>query len=147
MFLLLWFQIDTLSKVNHKNFVNLLGYCEEEEPFTKIMVFEKTHNFLVFLKKMKGKKLPNEEIIQYYCCYHWCGLILGPFHYLTKKKKKTDLQIAILENTHRFLVFLRKMKANKLRRSYQMNINHYLYPNDYDPSTCTFSFNMHIFDQ
>ena len=84
-----------------------------------------------------------KEIVQYYYCYCWCGLISRLFHYLThthkKKKKKTDLQIAILENTHRFLVFLRKMKANKLRRSYQMNINHYLYPNDYDPSIGTFS--------
>ena len=26
------------------------------------------------------------EIVQYYCCYYWCGLILRPFHYLTKKK-------------------------------------------------------------
>ncbi|GFZ06148.1 leucine-rich repeat protein kinase family protein [Actinidia rufa] len=33
-------KIDTLSRVNHKNFVNLLGYCEEEEPFTRMMVFE-----------------------------------------------------------------------------------------------------------
>ncbi|KAJ8769432.1 hypothetical protein K2173_002922 [Erythroxylum novogranatense] len=33
-------KIETLSKVNHKNFVNLLGYCEEEEPFTRMMVFE-----------------------------------------------------------------------------------------------------------
>ena len=52
-------------------------------------------------------KLLNEEIIQYYCCYHWCGLIPRHFHYLTKKKKKhPDLQIAILKNIHRFLVFL-----------------------------------------
>ncbi|XP_074272365.1 protein MALE DISCOVERER 1-like [Silene latifolia] len=33
-------KIETLSKVNHKNFVNLLGYCEEQEPFTRMMVFE-----------------------------------------------------------------------------------------------------------
>jgi len=36
---------------------------------------------------MKEKKLSDEEIIKYYCCYRWCGLILGPFHYLTKNKK------------------------------------------------------------
>ena len=29
-----------------------------------------------------------KEIVQYYFYYHWCGLILRPFHYLTKKKKK-----------------------------------------------------------
>ncbi|KAK4787907.1 hypothetical protein SAY86_011740 [Trapa natans] len=33
-------RIDTLSRVNHKNFVNLIGYCEEDEPFTRMMVFE-----------------------------------------------------------------------------------------------------------
>ena len=33
-------QIETLSRVNHKNYVNLLGYCEENEPFTRMMVFE-----------------------------------------------------------------------------------------------------------
>ncbi|MQL75448.1 hypothetical protein Taro_007827 [Colocasia esculenta] len=33
-------KIDSLSRVNHKNFVNLLGYCEENEPFTRMMVFE-----------------------------------------------------------------------------------------------------------
>ncbi|XP_051129115.1 protein MALE DISCOVERER 1-like isoform X1 [Andrographis paniculata] len=33
-------KIETLSRVNHKNFVNLIGYCEESEPFTRMMVFE-----------------------------------------------------------------------------------------------------------
>uniref|UniRef100_A0A7N0TWE2 Protein kinase domain-containing protein n=1 Tax=Kalanchoe fedtschenkoi TaxID=63787 RepID=A0A7N0TWE2_KALFE len=37
-------KIDTLSRVNHKNFVNLLGYCEEEEPFCRMMVFEYAPN-------------------------------------------------------------------------------------------------------
>lgn len=37
-------QIDTLSRVNHKNFVNLIGYCEEDEPFTRMMVFEYAPN-------------------------------------------------------------------------------------------------------
>ncbi|CAM8985858.1 unnamed protein product [Rhodiola kirilowii] len=37
-------KIDTLSRVNHKNFVNLIGYCEEEEPFTRMMVFEYAPN-------------------------------------------------------------------------------------------------------
>ncbi|KAF8411060.1 hypothetical protein HHK36_003599 [Tetracentron sinense] len=36
--------IDTLSRVNHKNFVNLLGYCEEDEPFLRMMVFEYAPN-------------------------------------------------------------------------------------------------------
>ncbi|XP_057948673.1 protein MALE DISCOVERER 2-like isoform X2 [Malania oleifera] len=33
-------KIDSLSRVNHKNFVNLIGYCEEDEPFIRMMVFE-----------------------------------------------------------------------------------------------------------
>ncbi|KAI3809163.1 hypothetical protein L1987_25133 [Smallanthus sonchifolius] len=37
-------RIDMLSKVNHKNFVNLLGFCEEEEPFTRMIAFEYAPN-------------------------------------------------------------------------------------------------------
>ncbi|KAL6653362.1 hypothetical protein ACP70R_008940 [Stipagrostis hirtigluma subsp. patula] len=33
-------KISVLSRVNHKNFVNLLGYCACDEPFTRMMVFE-----------------------------------------------------------------------------------------------------------
>ncbi|XP_062208295.1 protein MALE DISCOVERER 1-like [Phragmites australis] len=33
-------KIDTLSRVNHKNFINFLGYCLENEPFMRMMVFE-----------------------------------------------------------------------------------------------------------
>lgn len=41
-------KIDTLSKVNHKNFVNLIGFCEEEDPFTRMMVFEYAPNGTLF---------------------------------------------------------------------------------------------------
>uniref|UniRef100_A0A803M3X9 Protein kinase domain-containing protein n=1 Tax=Chenopodium quinoa TaxID=63459 RepID=A0A803M3X9_CHEQI len=41
-------KIETLSKVNHKNFVNIIGYCEEEEPFTRMMVFEYAPNGSLF---------------------------------------------------------------------------------------------------
>ncbi|MFQ6647242.1 hypothetical protein Gotur_019172, partial [Gossypium turneri] len=41
-------KIETLSKVNHKNFVNLLGYSEETEPFTRMMVFEYAPNGTLF---------------------------------------------------------------------------------------------------
>ncbi|KAJ4904654.1 putative inactive receptor-like protein kinase [Raphanus sativus] len=41
-------KIEMLSKINHKNFVNLLGYCEEDEPFTRILVFEYASNGSVF---------------------------------------------------------------------------------------------------
>lgn len=37
-------KIDTMSRVNHKNFVNLLGYCLENEPFMRMMVFEYAPN-------------------------------------------------------------------------------------------------------
>ncbi|XP_010494736.1 PREDICTED: protein MALE DISCOVERER 1 [Camelina sativa] len=37
-------RIDTMSRVNHKNFVNLIGYCEEDEPFNRMMVFEYAPN-------------------------------------------------------------------------------------------------------
>ncbi|VAI30362.1 unnamed protein product [Triticum turgidum subsp. durum] len=33
-------KISVLSKVNHKNFMNLLGYCTCDDPFTRMMVFE-----------------------------------------------------------------------------------------------------------
>ncbi|XP_062204082.1 protein MALE DISCOVERER 2-like [Phragmites australis] len=33
-------RISALSRVNHKNFMNLLGYCKCDEPFTRMMVFE-----------------------------------------------------------------------------------------------------------
>ncbi|XP_078429406.1 protein MALE DISCOVERER 2-like [Wolffia australiana] len=37
-------KIDSLSRVNHKNFVNLLGYCEENKPFTRMIVYEYAQN-------------------------------------------------------------------------------------------------------
>ncbi|KAI5005940.1 hypothetical protein ZWY2020_033183 [Hordeum vulgare] len=37
-------KIDTLSRVNHKNFVNLLGYCIENKPFMRMMVYEYAPN-------------------------------------------------------------------------------------------------------
>ncbi|KAG6385303.1 hypothetical protein SASPL_154136 [Salvia splendens] len=41
-------KIDTLSRINHKNFVNLIGYCEEDNPFTRIMVSEYAPNGSLF---------------------------------------------------------------------------------------------------
>ena len=62
-----------------------------------------------------------KEIVQYYCCYCWCGLILRPFHYLTQKKKiLTYSTVEILEKIHIFHVFLRKIKDKKLRKSNQI---------------------------
>uniref|UniRef100_A0ACD5VJL9 Uncharacterized protein n=2 Tax=Avena sativa TaxID=4498 RepID=A0ACD5VJL9_AVESA len=37
-------KIDSLSRINHKNFINLLGYCEEEYPFMRMMVLEYAPN-------------------------------------------------------------------------------------------------------
>ncbi|KAK6133533.1 hypothetical protein DH2020_032662 [Rehmannia glutinosa] len=41
-------KIDTLSRVNHKNFLNLIGYCEDDEPFSRMMVFEYAPNGTLF---------------------------------------------------------------------------------------------------
>ncbi|CAI9773239.1 unnamed protein product [Fraxinus pennsylvanica] len=41
-------KIDTLSRVNHKNYVNLIGYCEEDVPFIRMMVFEYAPNGSLF---------------------------------------------------------------------------------------------------
>ncbi|KAE8699366.1 putative inactive receptor-like protein kinase [Hibiscus syriacus] len=41
-------KIDSLSRVNHKNFVNLIGFCEENEPFSRMMVFEYAPNGTLF---------------------------------------------------------------------------------------------------
>lgn len=41
-------KIKTLSKVNHKNFVNLIGYCEEKKPFTRMLAFEYAPNGSLF---------------------------------------------------------------------------------------------------
>ncbi|TVU20327.1 hypothetical protein EJB05_36532 [Eragrostis curvula] len=37
-------KIDSLSRINHKNFINLLGFCEDEEPFARMMVLEYAPN-------------------------------------------------------------------------------------------------------
>lgn len=36
--------MDTFAKINHKNFINLLGHCEEDDPFVRMMVFEYAPN-------------------------------------------------------------------------------------------------------
>ncbi|XP_040972335.1 protein MALE DISCOVERER 2 isoform X2 [Gossypium hirsutum] len=41
-------KIDRLSRINHKNFVNLIGYCMDDEPFSRMMVFEYTPNGTLF---------------------------------------------------------------------------------------------------
>ncbi|KAG5122638.1 hypothetical protein JHK84_040978 [Glycine max] len=41
-------KIASLSRVNHKNFVNLIGYCEENKPFSRMMVFEYAPNGTLF---------------------------------------------------------------------------------------------------
>lgn len=41
-------KIDALSNINHKNFVNLLGYCSEDSPFMRMMVYEYAPNGTLF---------------------------------------------------------------------------------------------------
>lgn len=57
-------QIDTLSKVNHKNFVNLLGYCEEDVPFTRMIAFEYAPNGTLF-EHLHSKYLHSFNLIVY----------------------------------------------------------------------------------
>ena len=44
-----------MSRVNHKNFINLIGYCEEAEPFNRMMVFEYAPNGTLF-EHLHGNK-------------------------------------------------------------------------------------------
>ncbi|RRT57608.1 hypothetical protein B296_00004667 [Ensete ventricosum] len=48
-------KVDTLSRINHKNFVNLLGYCEEDVPFMRMMVLEYPSNGTIY-EHLHGKK-------------------------------------------------------------------------------------------
>ncbi|KAF8719503.1 hypothetical protein HU200_024228 [Digitaria exilis] len=41
-------KVEALSKVNHKNLMNLVGYCEDEKPFIRMMVFEYVSNGSLF---------------------------------------------------------------------------------------------------
>lgn len=41
-------KISAFSSVNHKNFMNLLGFCEEDDPFTRMLVFEYAPNGTLF---------------------------------------------------------------------------------------------------
>ncbi|KAL6610357.1 hypothetical protein ACP70R_040326 [Stipagrostis hirtigluma subsp. patula] len=41
-------KIEALSKLDHKNLMNLVGYCEDEEPFCRMMVFEYVSNGSLF---------------------------------------------------------------------------------------------------
>ncbi|MBA0748483.1 hypothetical protein Gogos_005296 [Gossypium gossypioides] len=41
-------KIDRLSRINHKNFVNLIGYCMDDKPFSRMMVFEYAPNGTLF---------------------------------------------------------------------------------------------------
>lgn len=33
-------KVEASARLNHKNFLNLLGFCEEDQPFTRMLVFE-----------------------------------------------------------------------------------------------------------
>lgn len=54
-----------LSKVNHKNFVNLIGYCEEEAPFSRMMVFEYAPNGTLF-EHLHGKYLTSSYLSKHF---------------------------------------------------------------------------------
>jgi hypothetical protein len=56
--------------MNHKNFVNLIGFCEENDPFTRMMVFEYAPNGTLF-EHLHGK----------YIMFLMPFLIRAPFPY------------------------------------------------------------------
>lgn len=74
-------KIDSLSRVNHKNFVNLIGYCEEDEPFVRMMVFEYAPNGSLY-EHLHVKELEHLDwstrmriiIGTAYCLQHMHGL-------------------------------------------------------------------------
>ena len=37
-------QVEILSQMKHENLVNLIGYCAEENPFIRMLVFEYVPN-------------------------------------------------------------------------------------------------------
>ncbi|KAL1196852.1 Protein MALE DISCOVERER 1 [Cardamine amara subsp. amara] len=41
-------KIQRLSQVDHKNFLNVIGYCHEDEPFNRMLVFEYAPNGSLF---------------------------------------------------------------------------------------------------
>ncbi|KFK25108.1 hypothetical protein AALP_AA8G067000 [Arabis alpina] len=41
-------KIQRLSQIDHKNFLNLIGYCHEDEPFNRMLVFEYAPNGSLF---------------------------------------------------------------------------------------------------
>ncbi|KAF0923803.1 hypothetical protein E2562_007679 [Oryza meyeriana var. granulata] len=47
-------RVEVLSKVSHKNFMGLVGYCEDDETFTRMMVFEYVSNGTLF-EHLHGK--------------------------------------------------------------------------------------------
>lgn len=42
------YKVDRLTRINHKHVVKLLGYCSEDDPFTRMLVFEYTPNGTLF---------------------------------------------------------------------------------------------------
>ncbi|KAH7440940.1 hypothetical protein KP509_03G017000 [Ceratopteris richardii] len=43
-----WYKADRLAKINHKHILKLLGYCSEEDPFTRMLIFEYAPNGTLF---------------------------------------------------------------------------------------------------
>lgn len=54
--------MDILSRINHKNFVTLLGYCEENEPFMRMLAFEYTPNGTLY-EHLHCKYIRDGELI------------------------------------------------------------------------------------
>ena len=85
------FQVEILSKVNHKNFVNLIGYCEEEQPFTRLMIFEYAPNGSLF------EHLHSEYLLDFLS-----SLFTSPWNKFRKRDQSDTLFVLSFSFTWRY---------------------------------------------
>jgi len=99
-------KIEMLMRINHKNFVNLLGYCEEEAPFTRIMVFEYATNGSLF----EHLHVEGNEPLQWYARMR---IIMGIAYYL-QHIHELEPSIVHPEDLSSSLIFLTEDLAAKV---------------------------------
>ncbi|GAB4824297.1 hypothetical protein Ancab_007183 [Ancistrocladus abbreviatus] len=120
-------KIETLSKVNHKNFVNLLGHCEEDEPFTRMMVFEYAPNGTLFehLHIKEAERLDWGLRLRIIMGIAYC---LEHMHQISPPIAHRDLQSSSIYLTEDYAAkvsdfsFWNKLTATKMVRSPTMDL-------------------------
>ena len=75
-----------MSRVNHKNFVNLIGYCEEAEPFNRMMVFEYAPNGTLFEHLHGNKHLSLSSYQDYFNFYYYLKPLYLHCHLVQTRK-------------------------------------------------------------